>query len=152
MYAWMFNKRWWLGVTVLLFLTANRYHGDSIGYYANTIQPGQGSEATIPVLGVTRAIRSDEFVATTPSVLASTYGETPYAKYNSIMRGSETLNITNGVFLGYATLGYAPQELVYAVLPVEYAFSFCWWFPLIFGFLMSLEIFYYFVIYKDSMI
>lgn len=142
MYSWMFEKRWILGILLLLFLTVSGYHGDSIGYYANAIQPGQGTQLSTPILGETRAIRSDEFVATTPSVLASLYGESPMGKYNEIMRGDETLNIINGVYLGYATLGYAPQELVYAVLPVEYAYSFCWWFPLIIGFLMSIEIFY----------
>lgn len=142
MYNWMFDKRWLIGIMLLVFLTVNRYHGDSIGYYTNAIQPGSISESALPILGRTRAIRSDEFVATTPSILASSYGENPYSKYNTIMRGGETLNITNGVYLSYATLGYAPQELVYAVLPVEYAFSFCWWFPLIFGFLMTAELFY----------
>lgn len=142
MYSWMFDKRWLLGILLLIFLTANQYHGDSIGYYANAIQPGQGSEASTPIFGVTRSIRSDEFVVTTPSVLASSYGEDSFSKYNNIMRGSDTLNIINGVYLGFATLGYAPQELVYAVLPIEYAYSFCWWFPLIVGFLMSTELFY----------
>lgn len=142
MYSWMFDKRWILGIALLIFLTANGYHGDSLGYYANAIQPGQGSELSTPILGETRAIRSDEFVATTPSILASLYGDSPFGKYNYIMRGDKTLNITNGVYLGYATLGYAPQELVYAVLPLDYAYSFCWWFPLIIGFLMSIELFY----------
>lgn len=142
LYNWIFDKRWLLGIVLLIFLTINRYHGDSIGYYTNAIQPGSGTEASYPIFGETRPIRSDEFVATTPSVLASSYGETPYTKYNNIMRGDATLNIVNGVYLSYATLGYAPQELVYAVLPVEYAFSFCWWFPLILGFLMSTELFY----------
>ncbi len=142
MYDWIFAKRWLLGIALLLFLTLNRYHGDSIEYYTNVIQPGTSTEASHPILGKTRNIRSDEFIVTTSSILAATYGESPYGKYNHIMRGTDTLNIINGVYLGYATLGYTPQELVYAVLPVEYAFSFCWWFPLIFGFLMSIEIFY----------
>lgn len=142
MYNWMFDKRWLLGIALLLFLTVNRYHGDSIGTYNLVVQPGSVSEQSEPIFGETRTIRSDEYVVTTPAILASASGDNPYGKYNNVMRGEDTLNITNGIYLGYATLGYAPQELVYAVLPVEYAFSFCWWFPLIFGFLMSIELFY----------
>lgn len=142
MYNWIFDKRWLLGIALLLCLTVNCYHGDSIGAYNDIVQPESINEQSEPIFGETRTIRSDEFVVTTPAILASSYGDNPYSKYNSIMRGEETLNIVNGIFVGYATLGYAPQELVYAVLPVEYAFSFCWWFPLIFGFLMSIELFY----------
>ena len=142
MYNWMFDKRWLLGIALLLCLTVNCYHGDSIGAYNDIVQPESVNEQSEPIFGETRTIRSDEFVVTTPAILASSYGDNPYSKYNSIMRGEETLNIVNGIFVGCATLGYAPQELVYAVLPVEYAFSFCWWFPLIFGFLMSIELFY----------
>lgn len=142
MYNWIFDKRWLLGIIILLFLTTNRYHGDSIGYYANAIQPGQGTESSMPILGATRPIRSDEFVATTPSILASSYGSAAFGKYNEIMRGHDTLNIVNGIYLGYATLGYAPQELVYSFMPIENAYSFCWYFPLVFGLLMTLELFY----------
>ncbi|MBM6737981.1 DUF7657 domain-containing protein [Faecalicatena fissicatena] len=141
MYKWIFEKRWILGVLLLVFLTVNRYHGDSIGVYNEWIQPGEGTAASIPIVGETRDIRSDEFLVTTPAVLASTYGDDAYGKYNNILRGTDTLNIINGVYGGYATLGYAPWELVYLILPVENAFSFCWFAPLIFGFLMVMELF-----------
>lgn len=142
MYNWIFDKRWFIGIAFLIFMTANRYHGVSIGYYNDAIQPGQGSESGAPILGQTRSIRSDEFVVTFPSTLASSYGENAFGKYNSIMRGEETLNAINGVYLGISTIGNVPQKLIYAILPVEYAYSFCWSFQLIFSFLMSMELFY----------
>ncbi len=142
MYNWMFDKRWLIGIALLIFMTANQYHGVSIGFYNNVIQPEQGSELAAPIIGRTRAIRSDEFVVVFPSTLASSYGENAFGKYNTIMRGEETLNATNGVYLGVSTIANAPQKLVYAILPVEYAFSFCWSFWLIFPFLITLELFY----------
>lgn len=33
MYDRIFEKRWLVGILLLLFLTVNRYHGDSITYY-----------------------------------------------------------------------------------------------------------------------
>ncbi len=142
MYQWMFNRRWFLGILLLLFLTLNRFHGDSITYYYNVIQPGMGDASSMPIFSQMREIRSDEFIVNTPSVLASGYGEEPYGKYNEIMRGTDTLSIVTGVYAGYATLAFAPWEYTYLFLPTEYAFSFCWYAPLILGFLMSIEIFY----------
>lgn len=140
LYGWLFEKRWLVGIGLLLLLTASGYHGDSSAAY-NFIQPGSANARSNPIFGETRSIRSDEFLVGTPSVLASSYGDKPYGKYNRIMRGTDTLNILNGVYLGFATLGNNPQKLVYAILPVEYAFSFCWWFPMIFGFLANMELF-----------
>ena len=37
MYDRIFEKRWLIGILLLLFLTVNRYHGDSITYYNETI-------------------------------------------------------------------------------------------------------------------
>lgn len=141
MYQWIFDKRWLLGIILLAFLTLNKYHGDSIESY-NVIQSGEENQASKPIFGETRAIRSDEWLVTTPSILASGYGENAYGKYNSIQRGTDTLNIINGVYIGFNTIAYCPWELSYAILPVEYAFSFCWFAPLIFSFLMMLELFY----------
>lgn len=142
MYNWMFDRRWLIGMAVLVFMTVNKYHGVSIGFYNNVIQPEQGSELAAPIIGRTRAIRSDEFVVGFSSTLASSYGENAFGKYNTIMRAEETLNATNGVYLGISTIANAPQKLVYAILPVEYAFSFCWSFWLILPFLITLELFY----------
>lgn len=142
MYAWIFEKRWLIGFLLLLFLTANRYHGDSITYYNETIQPeAWEDDASVPVFGKTRAIRSDEYIVDTPSTLAAGYGEHPYGMYNEVMRGARTSNIAAGVYVGYVTLAKAPWELSYRILPREYAFSFCWYAKIILGFLMSIELF-----------
>lgn len=142
MYSFIWKYRWIIGTLLLLFLTINKIHGDSIAHYFDLIQPGQGDVFGKPVFGMQRPIRSDEFIATTPSILAATYGENPFSKYNEIMRGTSTLNIINGVYVGIETLIYAPWELSYAILPTEYAFSFCWFAPIIYGFLCVIEFFY----------
>ena len=141
-YTFLFRKRWLIGFLLLVFLTLNRYHGDSISYYNELIQPGMGDASGNPIIGKTRDIRSDEFIGTAPSILASGYGENPYGKYNEIVRGTKTLNMINGIYFGYCTVAYAPWNFVYSFMPVEYAFSFCWYAPLILGFLITLELFY----------
>lgn len=141
-YCFLFKKRWIVGILLLVFLTINKYHGDSIGVYSEVIQANTVSQSSTELFGESRAIRSDEYVVTTPAVLASGMGDNPYGQFNNILRGTETLNIVNGVYGGYATVGYAPWELVYLFLPVENSFSFCWYAPLILSFLMTLEMFY----------
>ena len=150
MYNWMFKYRWFIGIVILLFLTVMRFHGDSIAFYYNSIQPGVGDELAEPIFGVMRAIRSDEFVVSTPNALASQYGSTPFGVYNDVLRGTDTLNLVTGVYLGLPTLILAPWEFAYAILPTEFAYSFCWYAPLIFGFLMMMELFY--IISKNKLV
>lgn len=142
MYNWMFDHRWLLALLLLAFTTALRLHGDSISYYSDVIQPHSGSGFGRTLFGQYRVIRSDEFVVETPAVLASTYGPHPFGMYNDILRGTDTLNILNGVYGGIATLIRAPWEYAYLFLPTEYAFSFCWYAPIILGFMACLEMFY----------
>lgn len=142
MYMWIFEKRWLIGFLILLFLTVNRYHGDSITFYNEIIQTSGGDDSSVPIFGKTRGIRSDEFRVDTPSTLASGYGDYPYGKYNEIMRGTKTLNIVTGVYIGYVTLARAPWEFAYMMIPKEYAFSFCWYIHIILGFLVTIELFY----------
>lgn len=150
MYRWMFKYRWYIGIGILLFLTLMRFHGDSIAFYQNTIQSGVGNEFSTPIFGVVRPIRSDEFVVGTPNLLASLQGGNLFSVYNDVLRGTDTLNLATGVYIGLPTLILAPWKLVYAILPVEFAFSFCWYAPLIFGFLMMMELFY--IISKSKLV
>lgn len=150
MYRWMFKYRWYIGIGILLFLTLMRFHGDSIAFYHNTIQSGVGNEFSTPIFGVVRPIRSDEFVVGTPNLLASSQGGNLFSVYNDVLRGTDTLNLATGVYIGLPTLILAPWKLVYAILPVEFAFSFCWYAPLIFGFLMMMELFY--IISKSKLV
>lgn len=141
LYAFLFAKRWLVAGGILLFLVCNRYHGDSLGLYDNYIQTGLGSNYVQPVLGVPRAIRSDEWVVDAGSRLSSRYSDLTQ-KYNSVLRGTDTLKApTGGIYLGYATLGARPFQFAWAILDTEYAYSFCWYAPIILAFMVTLELF-----------
>lgn len=141
-YAWLFKYRWLLGGITLLVLTALRFNGESITFYYENVQSKTGDSLMTPILGTFRGIRSDQFVATTPSVLASSFGDQAFGLYNYISRGTKTLNVINGVFVGFSTLAYAPWQFAFKILPLEYAYSFNWYAPIILSFLMSTELFY----------
>lgn len=140
LYKNMFKYRWVIAGLLLLFLVGNKFHGESLAIYDSVIQTGAGSEYVQPIFGKERLIRSDDYVVETPSKLASIHdGE--YGKYNEIARGTETLNAINGVYIGYSTIGRSPFQFVYKILPSEYAYSFCWYAPIILCFLVAIEFF-----------
>lgn len=150
LYNWIFKYRWLIGIGVLVFLTILRFHGESIKFYNDFIQPGTGDELANPIFGVMRAIRTDDYIVSTPNILASQYGIDPYGVYNDVLRATKTLNLVTGVYIGLPTLILAPWEFAYAILPVEFAYSFCWYAPLILGFLMTFELFY--IISKNKLV
>lgn len=141
MYKQLFKKRWLVALFLLLFLVANKFHGESIAVYDNVIQTGNGSEYVQPILGKARLIRSDDFVVETPNKMASIQ-DGRYGKYNEIARGTKTLNSINGVYVGYSTLGRNPFQYAYKILPAEYAYSFCWYGPVVLCFMLAIELFY----------
>ncbi|MDO4466265.1 MAG: hypothetical protein Q4C49_04585 [Bacillota bacterium] len=142
LYRWIFDHRWLLGGVLLIVFTLLRMNGESITFYYENVQSRVGDASMYPVLGTFRGIRSDQFVATTPSQLASSYGTDPFGVYNEISRGTKTLNAINGIYVGFSTLAYAPWYFVYKILPFEYANSFCWYAPIILAFLFNIELFY----------
>ena len=46
-----------------------------------------------------------------------------------------------GVSARLGTVAQAPWKLVFLILPLEYAFSFYWYFPIILAFLVTIELF-----------
>lgn len=141
MYAFLFDKRWIVAGVILCFLVINRYHGDSLAMYDYTIQPGQGSDYVQPLLGRARAIRSDEWVVSSPTRLSTQFLDDPYGKYNTIIRGEKTINDGN---IGISTI-INPVSWVNLFLTecigFEYGYSFAWYAPIFLTFLFSIEFF-----------
>lgn len=142
MYQNLFCYRWLIGGVFLLVCTIFQIHGDSITIYDFAVQYGEGSEYTEPLFGVPRAIRSDEWVVDTPSILSAAYGEEPFGKYNKVLRGEDTLNIINGVDVGYSGIGRNPICFVYKLLGAQRGYCFYWNFRILFTLLISIELFY----------
>ena len=141
LYEQVYRKRWLIALGILIFLVAFKAHGDSIGIYSDNIQPDYETDYSQPIFGETRSIRSDEWLVEAPAILASTYGENTFGQYNNILRGTETVNGIFGISLDYGTLGKGIWKFSYAVLPVEYAYSLCWYTPIILGFMLAFELF-----------
>lgn len=139
MYNWLFSKRYWISLVILLFLTVNQYHGSSIAMFDEYVQTGQGTEYTQPVLGTPRAIRSDEWLVYTPNRLSAQYGDDAYSQYNDIMRATATPNLLAGnMFFSYASL-VNPFVIAIFLLGQTFGQSVVWYGTIILTFLVSIE-------------
>lgn len=141
-YDFMFKYRWYIGIIFLLFVTIFKINGDSMAYYTMTIQGDKVDAFAYPMFGKIRTIRSDEFLVNNPGIFASVMNNPSFEKYNSILRGTDTLNIISGVYKGLAMIAYQPWKLIFTILPLENAFSFYFYFVPVFAFLFCMELYY----------
>lgn len=141
-YDFMFKYRWYIGIGLLLFVTIFKINGDSMAYYTMTIQGDKVDALSYPIFGKIRTIRSDEFLVNNPGIFASVMNVPSFGKYNIILRGTDTLNIISGVYMGLAMIAYQPWKLIFTILPLENAFSFYFYFVPVFAFLFSMELYY----------
>lgn len=141
-YDFMFKYRWYIGICLLLFVTLFKINGDSMAYYTMTIQGDKVDALSYPIFGKIRTIRSDEFLVNNPGIFASVMNNPSFEKYNTILRGTDTLNIISGVYKGLAMIAYQPWKLIFTILPLENAFSFYFYFVPVFAFLFCMELFY----------
>lgn len=141
-YDFMFKYRWYVGICLLLFVTLFKINGDSMAYYTMTIQGDKVDALSYPIFGKIRTIRSDEFLVNNPGIFASVMNDPSFGKYNIILRGTDTLNIISGVYMGLAMIAYQPWKLIFTILPLENAFSFYFYFVPVFAFLFCMELYY----------
>ena len=135
-----FKYRYVIAITIFLLLVTNKIHFSSVGMYDYYIQQGYGSEFVSPIFGTPRAIRSDEWVVSTPMKLASQYDPEPYGRSNYIVRGTRTENMPQGININFASLVF-PLNLGY-LFGAEYGVSFWWVGTLIIAFMVSFELMY----------
>ncbi len=141
MYAFAFDKRWLIAGILLLFLVANKYHGDSLSMYDYTVQPGMGSDYVQPLIGKGRAIRSDEWVVSSPINLSTQFLEDPYGKYNDIIRGTETINDNRITAVTVVNPVSWINIFLRECVGLEYGYSFGWYAPIFLTFLFTIEFF-----------
>ncbi len=141
MYNFIFKFRWPILLTIFIFLVISKYHGSSVGLYDDFIQPGLGGAYKDPILGKPRIIRTDEWTNATPRKLAAAWGEDAFSLYNNILRGTSTLNTSNGMYYGLGALAFV-HSWGFLLFGVEYGMSW-WWFGLmLFAIGFSTELFY----------
>jgi len=139
-YDIIFRYRYLIATVLFFILLVNKIHFSSIGMFDVHVQTGMGTRYTAPIFGTPQAIRSDEWMITTPNQLAAQYDPEPYGRFNYIARGTATENMPNGVALNLATLAF-PMSIFY-IFGAEYGVSARWVGTLIMTFMAAFEFAY----------
>lgn len=113
-----------LALTMFSILVTNQIHGSSIGIYWYYVQPSDEQDPAL-LIGTPRSIRSDEFRVSTPWALAQS--QVNFSETNSLIGFGQNLVFTDAPILNWETV-FEPQNWSFFVLPLEYAFTFRWWF------------------------
>lgn len=138
----IYRYRYLIGILLFSILVAFGYHGSSLGLYESHIEPSTQTEYKEPILGKNRAIRSDEWVVSTPFILSQNSVLNNYSKLNVTAAAS----ITNVSFYPKMptksiSILASPKYLGFMVLPQKNAFSFYWYFNLFAIFFTAFEFF-----------
>ncbi|MHB8160426.1 MAG: DUF7657 domain-containing protein [Thermoleophilia bacterium] len=121
-------------ILALMFVlaVAFRIHGSSMGAW-DTFQPGGREEKTGIILGSAKAIRSDEWMVSTPWTLSQSRLGYPLKNENV---GANNDPLFTNIPVRHFTTIFRPQNWGYFGLGVERGFAFMWNFK-IFGVLIS---------------
>jgi|AKZA01.1.fsa_nt_gi hypothetical protein len=134
------KKRYILGAVIYVFLIVNSYHGSSISFYNQIIQPEYQVEDGNPIFGESRLIRADEWAVTTPMILSQTAEINSLGKYNhNIMGISKPITLYFRLPARDITMLSNPAHIPFYFLPVQQAFSAYWYFGLFTLFFASYE-------------
>ena len=132
----LFNARFFLAGSAFVLCVLFEFTGSSIGCWSQLL--GQADNDIL--LGVSRAIRSDEWAVFTPMAWAQYYAEQPFQYFNEVIRGCPT-----DVFLEYGQAVFSilmifrPFYLGYLFLPLAMGMAFFWSGRLIALFVVSFE-------------
>jgi len=124
--AWKYKNYWFPVFVFAIFavLVANQLHGSSVGIYWHYVTKSDTADPAL-LLGQPRSIRSDEFMVSTPWILSQS--QVNFNENNSLLGKGQSLVLTDSPILNWEVL-LEPQNWAFFVLPIEYAFSFRWWF------------------------
>lgn len=120
--VWFFPA---LCLLCLLLLTSFKISGTSVGSYYSYLFGGASKDSAL-LAGRPREIRSDEWEFQTQ--MLSAQAEAGFPRFNkNIGDGQNMAVITDVPYKDWSVL-FKPQNLSFFVLPLEFAFTFKWWF------------------------
>lgn len=142
MYNFIYKYRYALAGLILVYILIMEYSGSSIGCYNQNYQPQSSQIYDTPILGVHRAIRSDEWNVNTPLAISQGVGENKYSYFSDKLRGTSTdmFSIAGTPVLDITILG-KPFNIGYILLGPSKGVSFYWYGKIIALMLVSFEFF-----------
>ena len=134
------NSIWFFPATLtvlLVIMTAFKISGSSIGVYYPYFYGNKTKDPSL-LLNRPRTIRSDEWLTNTQLTIAQK--NDGYKKVNQNVGNGENTSIILDVPNKDWSTFFKPQNLVFFVLPFEYAFALKWW---LMGYLLILSCYFF---------
>lgn len=111
-------------IFILLVLTSLKISGTSVGIYSERFY-GKNTANPSLVSGEPRAIRSDEYLFNTQLTISQSRAGFPLV--NSNFNTGRDVSVSGDVAYKDWSVIFKPQNLIFFILPLEYAFAFKWW-------------------------
>jgi len=141
LYNNMFKYRYWIAGIFFAILVFGGYHGSSMGMWNNYINPNVSVKNSKPILGISRGIRSDEWLVGTPYTLSQFSDSVNFSGSNDLINAKETdVTFFPRLVQKNYTIILTPSNLGYLFLPNEMGFSFSWYFNYFAIFLITIEL------------
>lgn len=110
--------------TALVTLTCLQLSGSSVGIYNQLLYGNKKRDPSL-VVGSPKLVRSDEWLVTTQLTVAQK--EADFPRINKSFNGGEDMSIITDVPYKDWSVLFKPQNLIFFVLPLTFAFAFKWW-------------------------
>lgn len=139
-FDFIFKNRWYVALCVFVLFVLLKINFSSVGAFDYFVQREYRTDTTLPIFGIPRSIRSDEWLVYVPRAFTSDFEG--FDKYNYILRATENYSISaNGLAFGYSAL-CSPMSWGYYLFGAEYGLSFYWSFLMVMTFMASYEFSY----------
>ncbi len=136
-FDFVFKNRWYIAICVFATFVLLNINFSSVGAFDQFVQSGARTDTTLPIFGVFKPIRSDEWLVYVPRAFTSDFEG--FDEFNYIIRATENYSISaNGLQLGWSSLA-APMSWGYYIFGAERGLSFYWSFLMIMSFMASYE-------------
>lgn len=142
MYDWIFRFRYLIGAIIFAMLVAGGYQGSSLSFWNNYVNPEIEVKDSMPVIGIARGIRSDQWMVSMPTNLSQFSENVNFNSNNDLMNAKDN-NVTlypRLIVKDISMLMY-PNSWGFLFLPKENAFSFYWYFNYFVAFFVAIELF-----------
>ena len=139
-YDFIYKKRYFICLFILTILVLGKFNGSSYGMWNNYIEPNYEVESLSPIIGSSRAIRSDEWLVNSSYVLAQS--KNGYHYFNTNMRATDTdVFATIPAPINNLMILTKPFLIGYLFLGNDYGMALYWFGRLFALFMVSFELF-----------
>ena len=140
-YDVFYKKRYLIGIVIFSLLVLLKFNGSSIYLWNNYIQPAYPIKSSV-VMGITRPIRSDEWLVSTMLNLSQATSSVSFGRINSLLSAKDNLVTLFPNLPSFdISLLSCPNYIGYLFLDTERAFSFSWYLPYFVLFFSTFELF-----------